>query len=988
MQADEELVQLLGALLSEQSPVRTAAEEALTNGRTQNGFPVRLARFAAGGPDGPEAVPVRQIALTTLKQLIADCWVNLAESDRAGVRQELLAGVCAAEAVRILVHVCIALATTKESQWPELYTQLGAGVRSGQHLAAQCCVECITVLLDECPAAVAVMLGPLQEPLLQLAAAESTPPAVRRKCVSAHSAGVNALIMCEVPEAALAAVVAQLPAWLTVSAALCEGSDSWSPEERVACAFLAIRATTRLSRHKPLEATMAGCLEGVLRPACKVLEQLEPVYTQAVVRSDDGGASEEEHGAAQLVAQFMELLQAMLMRSKLRTLLKGQTRRILQLLVPFMQITEAQVRTWREDANEFLAHEDDEHVRGCIVRLSGESLVGELITHNKRETAQAIASIVGELLEHGKTGDWKLTELGLFLFALVAADGPSRSLQKGDLGALAPTVFSSAAQLVANPGPEFLRARAFAVLRRLGDAVCAMSKGDVPGLLQASACALKPDQPLVVRVSACRAFCRFLTAVEDTSFRDQLLLEHGVLASLCALLNDSEEDVLHLSIESLTLLTRLCPQTMGKVDDSFGQLLVGLWSRSASDPLIQLSCLDLISCAGGSDPQLRHVIEERLLPAVEVGLQVSTEAHVTASSIDLYGVILKKADVPLGGKILSCAQPLVATVLRSDESGLLQNACDALTCLVKRSPAQVVEVGLLAPVLQAVERLLMPDLSDDACLFVGPLVTLLLQHFASQLQADLAKGLLRGVVQRLVIAERPFLKQSLVVVVARLLHQDLVNVLSALCEMQIQSPSVRDPASAPVGTSGLEVLLSIWLATSSDIKSKHSRNIAFSALCSVHRRCLEDEALRSAQTGGPPLLERLAQTLIEALVDENSMAKRRRERIAKAGVDSDDDLDDDEGDDDDDDGDGKPDKSLGKLLSDFDLEDDPDDDDDDDDDADTFRQLELADPLYALDLQKILADHLCAPGVVPSPSQLAEKAKAAATEAYSINASA
>merc|ERR1712209_294515 len=109
-------------------------------------------------------------------------------------------------------------------------------------------------------------------------------------------------------------------------------------------------------------------------------------------------------------------------------------------------------------------------------------------------------------------------------------------------------------------------------------------------------------------------------------------------------------------------------------------------------------------------------------------------------------------------------------------------------------------------------------------------------------------------------------------------------------------------------------------------------------------------------------------------------AKRRRERVAKAGVVSDDDLDDDE--------DGKPDKSLGKLLSDFDLEDDPDDDDDDDDDADTFRQLELADPLYALDLQKILADHLCAPGVVPSPSQLAEKAKAAATEAYSVNASA
>lgn len=61
----------------------------------------------------------------------------------------------------------------------------------------------------------------------------------------------------------------------------------------------------------------------------------------------------------------------------LKALIKGRLRSLLQLLVPFMRVTEAQARTWREDPNEFLAHEEDERVRGCAVRLSGEYLLGE-----------------------------------------------------------------------------------------------------------------------------------------------------------------------------------------------------------------------------------------------------------------------------------------------------------------------------------------------------------------------------------------------------------------------------------------------------------------------------------------------------------------------------------------------------------------------------------------------------------------------------------
>merc|ERR1712125_18051 len=99
-----------------------------------------------------------------------------------------------------------------------------------------------------------------------------------------------------------------------------------------------------------------------------------------------------------------ELVQSMLERPKLRALLKGHGKNMLQLLVPFMRITEAQVSAWRADPNEFLQQEDDDHAKGSQVRLSGEGLVGSLMEHQKREGQRAIAAVAAELIDRGERG--------------------------------------------------------------------------------------------------------------------------------------------------------------------------------------------------------------------------------------------------------------------------------------------------------------------------------------------------------------------------------------------------------------------------------------------------------------------------------------------------------------------------------------------------------------------------------------------------------
>lgn len=972
---DEELVQLLTALSSEHGPIRNAAEAALDVGQLQVGFPARLASFATTSAGG---VPLRQLALTIVKRLINNHHDQMSMQDREALRRVLLGTIADEQkALRSLVHACIAVMRQRGGAWPELHQQLLRGLQQGTSQEAGFCVDCVAVLMEECGSDVAISLVPLQQDMLRLAAVDASPPELRRKCAYAHLAGIQVILFDDdMGDSGKRSIAQGLPPWLNVHAQLCVGVEGWTDRERVACAFTAVRTVTTLCRHKPLEMVLVNSIENVLRPACSLLQRIEPAYSQAVVHSDDGGASEDDDGIAQITAQVLELLQAMLTRGKLRPLLKGHVKSMLQLLIPFMQITEAQENAWHADPNEFLAHEEDEHVRGCMVRLSGEGLICELQSHMKRETGRAVVAIASDLLERGQQGCaagqpklWKLTEVALFLFSVAAAEVPAKALQRGDMAPLVLPALSTAGRLCADKAaPVFLRARAFAVLRRMGDAVVELLPSDVPALLRAAAMGLVPAEPIVIRASALRVLCRFLSATEDVNCRQTLLMDHGVFASLGALCKEADEELLHLTLESLCVITRLCPQATASVDTSFVPLVLEVWRRCAQDAMMHCQVLDLVSCATGSDPKLQASMEANFLPAVSADLDRGADPHATSSAIELLGVLLKRAEVPFTTQVWSLFLPLLEAVIRSDESGLLQNACGTLLIFVKRSPEQLIEGGLLAPTLRCIEHLLGPNLDDDACLYVPPLVMQMLAQFASKFTSDINLGLLRALVNRLARAEMDYLKQELLVVFARLLHEDLPGALSALTGVQV---ALGGDGGTGTVTSGLELLMSTWLAHARDekIRARRARNVTVSALCKLHARCLEDSnlaALRvnldksaiSATSAPLPVAftEQLISAIVSALDFENNRCQKLREnQLTNMGDSDGDDDDNDESDDG-----GK--RSGGRLLSEIvDLEDfDSDDAVSGDGQGDTFQELEQADPILSLDLRGVVAEYLSA----------------------------
>mmetsp|Transcript_112693 Transcript_112693/g.313499 ORF Transcript_112693/g.313499 Transcript_112693/m.313499 type:complete len:980 (-) Transcript_112693:297-3236(-) len=971
---NDELVRLLVALCSSESASRVAAEQALASGQLQPGFPAKLATFAVSGLATTDVLPLRQMGLTILKRLAWDHWAEMTTGDQDGVRSALLRSLTEqTRCLRSLLHACIANVRARGGPWPALHAELQAGIVHGTPDDAGACLECVALLLEECSFEVVMSLGCLQGPMLTLAASDMTQPALRRECINAHMAGVNAILAGDACEAAVSSTVHSIPAWSAVHAKLCTGLEGWSDSDHVACAFTAVRTVTAFSRLRPLEETLAGTVESVLRPACLLVQKMEPAYENAVIFQDDGGASEEEGGVSQFITQLMELIQSMLMKSKLRSLLKGHIRSMVHLLVPFMRITEAQVKAWRADPNEFLAHEEDDYARGCAIRLSGESLVGELLCHSKREGLRALAAVMGELLERGErryaAGEihaWKLLEVALFLFGNTAAEVPPRALQRGELAPLAPAVLSAAGRLCADvAAPEFLRARAFALLRRLGDAVCALAPTDLPALLHASAAAVRQGEPLSVRVCACRSFCRFLVAVEDAALRDALLLEHGVLVSLGCLTQEADEELLHLALESLCIIAKQCPGAVASAEAALATLVLKIWRRCAADPLVHLQVLDLVSCASSSDPRLQLSMEDCLLPVVKNDLCLGADPHLTASAIELYGVLIKRASVPFNSSVWDCVELLLATVMRSDESGLVQNACDVLCCLLQRSPRQLSDGGHLEQLLRCLERLLGPDLDDDACLHVGQLVMLSLSQFSSLMPSSLTVGLLRALVARLVRAERPYLKQELVVVLARLLYHDLQGILTALSAMQI-------PTCGSSQT-GLEVFLSTWLAITKEIRARSARNVTVSALCRLHERCLEDKQLQAMRIGDSPLVDQLLAAIVAGLEFENERCQKLRDHPGM-DVGSEED-DDDAADADNEDDCGGTGQQLSDLV-DLDL------DELSDGSAEGDCGFQSSDPLHKLDLRGMATEYLAAhEGCTAGQSELADRLKAAVADA-------
>jgi len=981
-----DLMHLLAALGSAEKGTRKTAEDTLAAQQQVQGFTAGIAELATS----PQVLPMsphRQMAAVILKRQIKDQWSSVSQQEQAMTKQCLLRSLADPDsAVRRILHASVAQVAAANEAWPELQQAIGQALLSTDTPPEplENVVQCITTILEEAGEEGACACAPLSVHFLRLTTAPSSSMALRQKCIVAEAQLVVSLLENDAPKETTSAVLCQLPDWFSALATICKESPVDLIHAQLV--FAAVKFVSVLSRFSALEEKLSESLEVVLTPSFFFVQRLSPQYEQMIIETTDVESEPQEEdadgGPQSLVMQIMELLQTMMLRPKLRKLIKSRVGTLLRLLIPFMRITNYQAHDWQNNPNEFLANEDQDHLR-CTVRICGESMVGELIERLRKESLGEVASCALELLQQGQQGgaiSWKLTELGLLLFGLLAADTSAKKLQGKELGRACTAALGVMGSLLcggsvvdSSGAPFLLRARCFWLAWRLAPVLLELSPTEIPTLVEAAASALAPSQPQCIRVTACRAFGRFssFAGKSDAQFGSLLQRTH-VLQSLGELLQTSSEESLHLILETLALVARACPEAIISVEADFVQLVLDVWQRSRSDPLAHTEVMDLVSCVSASHPHLQTAMESRLLPPVKDVLSGSaSDEHAVSLTVDLFGVLIKRASAPLSPAVWNCVGPLLQVMIKSSDTGLLQNACDPLCVILQQAPAQVVDGGLLENVLQVIQKLLSPDLADEGSLFVGNVISLFVQQFGAKLSADLTTGLFQAMVVRLSVAERPFLKRSLILIFARFLLINLTEAIKVLHSIQT-SYSGRT-------CSGFELLLVVWLDSAKDFRERYARNVSLSALQKLHDFVVKDPASASIVLPDP-WPARVLLALVEGLERENERAKKLLKAAGRAAELDDNDAEDEDADLDDDDDDGTKGDS-GALLS--ELVELDDSDDEDGDAMDIFQAAQRADPLSNVDIQKDLAAYLtgqAASGCLVG-HQLEQRASAAALEA-------
>jgi hypothetical protein len=519
-------------------------------------------------------------------------------------------------------------------------------------------------------------------------------------------------------------------------------------------------------------------------------------------------------------------------------------------------------------------------------------LISELLEAHAKETRGAVLEVAQQLLERGSAARqqspewWRWTEVGFLLVGFLAPSlGRKIAAAKAgkppaELATCHHLIQAVGAAAAESSAPVLLRCRGLIVLARCSDLVEHAFPGDVLNILQCAAAATTQG-PTLLQVCALKPLGKYLKSAVKAGGAEAILAQ--TLAPLGELVRTGEDEVLGVALEALTHVCKDCPRILVAQENEFGVLLRGVWTQAA-DPFVLMQLNDLVSF--GARNELAAPLHRQLLPHLATVISTDAEPAAASTALELYTVLMKHAPLPLSDAVLVCVPSVVQFLGNAQDSGLIQNACEATTALLKRAANQLTPwvEGLLA----AVVRLLRADLDDNAVLYLGPVITELVVKVT--LPPSIAPALFEALLARLQKAEMLSLQESLLVVFARLLLADVASVAAVLASFEVDLANVgRIP--------GLDALLLCAVRRAEKVLiGRVAKNAVYSALVLVVES--QDQSIAALRARRPELRQALLALIVTALTQEVEKEKDRQSaverQLRKQSADDEDDEDDDE----------------------------------------------------------------------------------------------
>ncbi|EPS68989.1 hypothetical protein M569_05779, partial [Genlisea aurea] len=791
------LVHCLNASLDSDQQRRTFAEASLLQASLQPGYGVALARVAA---NRELVFGLRQLAAVLLKQYIKKHW----SEDEDGFEHPLVPGV-EKESIRGLllssldvphkkistaVGVAVSEIATYDwpDDWPELLSFLISLINDKKKLnAVHGALRCLAFISSDMDDKMVPKLIPILFPSLYTIVSS---PQTYEKCLRTKALSVfyNCIAMLGVMSGVFktetsAFMSPMLQPWMELFASILkipvpsEDPDDWSIRMEV------LKCLNQFIQNHPdiSFSHLAVIMEPLWNTFVSSLQVYEQASVQGIEDSYDGRYDSDgaERSLESFVIQLFEFLLTVVGSPRFFNIVANNVKDLVYCSIGFLQMTEQQFHTWSLDANQYVADEDD-NTYSC--RVSGVLLLEEIVTSFGIQGIEAVVySVERRLAESQQLKDtgvlswWRLREAALFALSSLSDQLLQAEDYGPNIGNMLERVLSDDLAICKHEHP-FLYARLFSSSAKF---YSVMSNRVTEEILYTAIKTISMDVPPAVKVSACRALSQLLPDATGSVVQQNAL---DVFSSLIDLLKTASEETMHLTLETLQAAVKAGHEFIVSVEPILSPIILNLWASHVSNPFISIDALEVLE-AIKSAPGCAHLLVTRVLPYIGPILshpQQQPEGLV-AGSLDLVAMLVKNSPIDVVKSVCQVSfDPVVRTVLQSNDHGVIQNATQCLAAFVSGGKQDILTWAgdpgsAMASLLDVASRLLDPNLESSGSLFVGSYILQLILHLPSQMALHI-KDLMTALIRRLQSAQTAGLKCSLLLIFARLVHMSVPHV--------------------------------------------------------------------------------------------------------------------------------------------------------------------------------------------------------------------
>ncbi|KIY73361.1 ARM repeat-containing protein [Cylindrobasidium torrendii FP15055 ss-10] len=490
---------------------------------------------------------------------------------------------------------------------------------------------------------------------------------------------------------------------------------------------------------------------------------------------------------------------------------KEHSQELIACVFRYAQMTVEDEESWAENANSFVAQEDDE-TQDYSVRIAGFDLLASLMDRNDVQSTSIFQAVIRHVIEtsdqarnSGNDHWWKPLEGALSCVGSQAeaiAECISDEAESGrsapiDVEYLLKDVVPTVLGLQEHP---FLQGRGFVFASQYSELLPAQLAGQY---FDAAVNVIESNEGSIpVKISAVRAvhnFCKSENTEALVPYMARIAKDMGPF------ILHTSEDTLSLVLETLSVIVSVdkARWITPELAHDLVQAVLQVWASNVKDPILLSIFPDILESLASADASgVYEVVAKVALPSLCESLSNTTEPWATASAIELINALIS-ADHPMGEGFFAVLAPaLFKSLATVEDRDALQNGIVALTLVVRRDCNQLLnwadESGRsgLDYVLTLVAKLLQGE-DESAGLTIGDLIIHLLRR-AGEAVVPVLPELLRAMVNRMTSAKTASFVQSLIIPFAFLITAQRDTVLSLLETTEVQ------------GRSGLDILIHTW----------------------------------------------------------------------------------------------------------------------------------------------------------------------------------